>query len=82
MGEKTTAKETLPPDEVADRLEELAHQMRGDGQATVPVGNKQVTLSPADEVTYEVDVRERSPMLKKKRETVTLTFDWAVTSDD
>ncbi|MCU4753983.1 amphi-Trp domain-containing protein [Halobacteria archaeon AArc-curdl1] len=81
MGDKTTANETLSREETADRLQALASELRGDGPANVTVGNKVVTLTPSESPEYEITVEERSPMLGRRREEVTIELEWGVETD-
>ncbi|MFP8957788.1 amphi-Trp domain-containing protein [Natrialbaceae archaeon A-CW3] len=78
MADTTTYNDTLTRDEAADLLQELARELRGTGASRVTVGNKTVTLTPADELDYDLKVEERSPMLGGKREEISLSIDWAV----
>jgi len=77
MAQRTTADETLPRDELAAYLRDLAAEFeRGDEQITVPVGNKNVTLMPPETLDVSVEVVERSSMLRGDRETVDIELSW------
>ena len=76
MAETTTNHEEVSREEAADMLQELARELRSTGQTDVKVGNKLLTLSPAPQVDYEIEVEERSPMLGGDREEVTVTVGW------
>ncbi|WP_049925531.1 amphi-Trp domain-containing protein [Halopiger goleimassiliensis] len=76
MGDTTTHSDELPREEAADRLQELARELRRDGPAEVSVGNKLLTLSPDAAVEYGIQVEERSPMLGGDREEITVTLEW------
>jgi amphi-Trp domain-containing protein len=77
MAQRTTADETLPREELAAYLEELAAEFgQGDEQVTVPVGNKNVSLNPPTNVDVSVEVVERSSMLRGNRETVEIELSW------
>ncbi|QFU83808.1 amphi-Trp domain-containing protein [Natronorubrum aibiense] len=76
MAEKTDYSAQLSRDEAADLVQELAQEIRGEGPAEVGVGNKLLTLSPPPELEYEVEVEERSPMLRGPREKITVTLEW------
>ncbi|UTF54450.1 MULTISPECIES: amphi-Trp domain-containing protein [Natronosalvus] len=78
MADTTTYKDELTREEVADRLQELAREIRSGGDANISVGNKVVTLSPDAQVTYDLEVEERSPMLGGRREEIDLTLAWGV----
>ena len=76
MSDKTLHEEQLSRDEVADRLQAIAHELREDGDADVDVGNKTVTLSPSNDIGYEIGIRESSSILRGSRESVTIKLDW------
>ncbi|MFP9192371.1 amphi-Trp domain-containing protein [Natronosalvus vescus] len=78
MADTTTYNDTLTRDETADLLQELARELRGTGASRVTVGNKTVTLEPADEIDYDLEVEERSPMLGGKHEEISISIEWAV----
>lgn len=69
----------LTRDKAADRLEDLADRLRGDGSFDVPISNRTVHLSPPGSVGMEVGVRERSSRLRGSRESITITLDWKPT---
>jgi len=81
MADKTKYKDDLPRAQVAELLDDLADELRGEGPATVAVGNKRVTLSPDAQISYDLTVAERSPMLKGKREEISLELGWRVPQD-
>ncbi|MBZ6495022.1 amphi-Trp domain-containing protein [Natrinema longum] len=77
MAQRTTADETLPRDELAAYLQELATEFGQSEEAvTVPVGNKNVSLDPPQNVDVSVEVVERSSMLRGNRETVEIELSW------
>ena len=76
MAEKTLHEEKVALDEAADRLEAIAEQLRDGEGADIDVGNKTVTLSPRDEIAYEIGVRESTSVLRGSRETVSIKLDW------
>ena len=78
MAEKTDYEETVSREEAADLVQELAGELRAEGPAEVRVGNKRLTLSPSPELTYGIEVEERSPMLRGPREKITLTLEWGI----
>lgn len=78
MSDKTSDEQDLSRNEVADNLQTLAREIRGEGTADITVGNKSVALDPASVIEYDITVEERSPMLGGERETVTVTLDWEV----
>lgn len=78
MSEKTDNKEDVSREEAAELLQEVAQELRSGGPAEVRVGNKMLTLSPAPELEYGIEVQERSPMLGGPREEITVTLEWEV----
>jgi amphi-Trp domain-containing protein len=81
MASTTSDERDVSRDEAADLLQDLAREIRGEGQADVDVGNKTVQLTPASALTYEIEIEERSPMLGGQRESVTVTLDWESEED-
>lgn len=81
MAETTDHDQTVSRDEAADMIQELARELRGKGPAEVRVGNKSLTLSPAPELEYEIEVEERSPMLGGPHEEVTVTLEWEIENE-
>jgi len=77
MAQRTTADETLPREELAAYFKDLAAEFeRGDEEVTVPVGNKNVSLDPPQNIDLSVEVVERSSMLRGNRETVEIELSW------
>ncbi|QLK24845.1 amphi-Trp domain-containing protein [Natrinema zhouii] len=77
MAQRTTADETLPREELAAYFKDLAAEFeRGDEEVTVPVGNKNVSLDPPQNIDVSVEVVERSSMLRGNRETVEIELSW------
>ncbi|MDF9747566.1 amphi-Trp domain-containing protein [Natrinema salsiterrestre] len=77
MAQRTTADETLPREELAAYFQDLAREFEGeDEEVIVPVGNKNVSLSPPHNVDVSVEVVERSSMLRGNRETVEIELSW------
>ncbi|WP_331236174.1 amphi-Trp domain-containing protein [Natronorarus salvus] len=76
MAESTAESMEVSRDEAADLLQELARELRGQGDADVAVGNKTVRLSPPSAVTYAIETDERSPMLGGDEQSVTVTLGW------
>lgn len=75
MADKTTHGEKLSREEAAERLEELAAELR-EGSGNIQVGNKTIELSPSEKIAYEIGVRERSSLLRGDYETITVKMDW------
>lgn len=78
MGETTNTTEDVSRERAADLIQELARELRRNGTADIRVGNKTLTLTPAPELEYQIEVEERSPMLGGPREQVTVTLEWEV----
>ncbi|MDQ2048926.1 amphi-Trp domain-containing protein [Natronolimnohabitans sp. A-GB9] len=78
MAETTDNEETVSRDEAADLVQAVAQELRGNGPAEIQVGNKVLTLSPARDLEYEIEVEERSPMLGGPHEEITMTLEWEV----
>ncbi|WIV67924.1 amphi-Trp domain-containing protein [Natrialbaceae archaeon AArc-T1-2] len=76
MAETTDYDDEISREEASELIEELAHELRGDGPTNVRVGNKRVRLSPGDVLEYHVEVEERSPMFGGNRQSITLSLEW------
>ena len=76
MANKELEENELTREEAADRLEELAADLRTGGSFDINVGNRTIHLSPASSIGMEVGVRESSSLLRGGRETVTIKMDW------
>ncbi|PGF15648.1 amphi-Trp domain-containing protein [Natrinema sp. CBA1119] len=77
MAQRTTADETLPREELAAYFTDLAAEFeRSDEEVTIPVGNKNVSLDPPQNIDLSVEVVERSSMLRGNRETVEIELSW------
>lgn len=77
MADRTHSSETMARSELAAYLSALAAEFEGDGdEIAVEVGNKSVTLHPPEEFTCDIEVVERSSVLRGSRETVTLELSW------
>ena len=76
MSDQTTNAEKIDRDAVADRLTNLADELRSGENITVRVGNKDVALTPPDTVDYRVDVVEKRSRFRGNRETVKIEIDW------
>lgn len=78
MADKTESSLHVSRNEAADLLQGIARELRGEGTANITVGNKTVQLTPASMIDYEIATDERSPMLRKSEETVTIQLRWSV----
>lgn len=77
MAQRTTADETLSREELAAYLQDIATEFQDESeQVSIPVGNKNVSLTPAHNVDVSVEVVERSSMLRGNRETVEIELSW------
>lgn len=64
--------------DVAALFRELADEFeRGGETVSIPVGNKTVALRPPDDVTTEVEVLERSGMVRGDQERLRIDVRWA-----
>lgn len=76
MSDQTTNAEKIDRDAVADRLNDLAGELRSGENMTVRVGNKDVALTPPETVDYRIDVIEKQSRFRGDRETVRIEIDW------
>ncbi len=77
MADRTTAQGTMSREELASYFVSLAEEFgRDEGDISVRVGNKSVTLQPPTKVEYDIAVVERSSVIRGNRETVTIEVNW------
>jgi amphi-Trp domain-containing protein len=76
MADKTTDKRKMDRAEFADYLRRLADEFEGNGPVDVPVGNKNVRLNPQESVKKEIEIVERSSVLRGNREAIGLDIRW------
>ncbi|WP_254543914.1 amphi-Trp domain-containing protein [Halomarina pelagica] len=78
MTDTTSFEEEMTREELASYLHGIADEFaRGEGEeATIQVGNKRVTLQPGNEVACGVSVKERSALIRKGRQEMTITMNW------
>ncbi len=77
MADRTQSKETMTRSELAAYLSDLAAEFeRGGEELAVDVGNKTVTLNPPEQVDCDVEVVERSSVLRGNRETIAIELSW------
>ncbi len=82
MTETTTFDAEMTREETASYLRDIAEQLESErGAVHVPIGNKQVRLSPPDKIDSEATVTERSRRLRKDTEELELSFKWNPTKD-
>ncbi|QSX01068.1 amphi-Trp domain-containing protein [Haloterrigena alkaliphila] len=78
MAHRTTADRTLPRSELAASLATLSEEFGSDAEEiTIDVGNRSISLTPADEVDFSLDVIERSSLLHSSRKTVEIELSWS-----
>lgn len=76
MAEQTTNAEPLDRAAAADRLNDLASALRSGDDFTVPVGNKEIALTPSEPINYRIEVVEKQRRFRGNRETVKIELDW------
>ncbi|SFF89435.1 amphi-Trp domain-containing protein [Halopelagius inordinatus] len=76
MASSTESSQTMDRQEFAEYLRDLADQFDGESEANIPVGNKSVNLSPTPNVKTEIEVIERSSMLRGNKESIELNARW------
>lgn len=82
MAETTTDETEMSRAEAATFLRTIADELdAGSGTVGVPVGNKEIRLSPPDRIDAETTITERSRRLRKDTEELSLTFRWSPTGD-
>lgn len=68
--------------ETAEFLRTLADELDSkSGRIRVPLGNKEIQLSPPETIDTETVVTERSRRLRKDTEQLALTIDWTPAKD-
>lgn len=75
MADRTSFTDTKTRAQIADQLRDIADAFES-GDTTVEVGNKSVHLSPPDAINYQIDVVERSSLLRGDHETVEIELGW------
>ncbi|EJN59354.1 amphi-Trp domain-containing protein [Halogranum rubrum] len=76
MADSTEHKSKMNREEFADYLRTLADEFEKEGEMDISVGNKTVQLHPPDTVKSEIEVVERSSMLRGNRESLELDVNW------
>lgn len=77
MAETTSQKAEMTREETAEFLRSIADELdSGRDIVRVPIGNKQVRLSPPKTIDAETTVTERSRRLRKNVEELDLEFTW------
>jgi len=75
MADRTSYTDTVTREQIAEQLRDLADAFES-ADTTVEVGNKSVHLSPPDSINYQIDVVERSSLLRGKNESVEIELGW------
>lgn len=82
MAETTTDETKLTRAEAATFLRTVADQLDSDSRTVeIPVGNKEIRLSPPETIDQETTITERSRRLRKDTEEVAITFNWNPSRD-
>ncbi|NHN46975.1 amphi-Trp domain-containing protein [Halostella sp. JP-L12] len=76
MAQKTGTKTSMSREQLGEYLQDLGRQLAGEEGVTVRIENRNVTLRPSDSVSVEVEVTERSSLLRSNREKVSLDMSW------
>lgn len=76
MAEQTTSDDTLDRETAADRLNDIASELRSGEDIRVRVGNKSVKLDPPENINYRIEVTEKRKRFRGSRETVRIELDW------
>lgn len=77
MADRTESTDKLTRSELATYLAALGEEFeRGDDEVSIAVGNKTVSLNPPEEITTDVEVTERSSVLRGSQEKVQIELRW------
>lgn len=76
MADSTEHSSKMNRQEFADFLRELADEFEGDGDIDVPVGNKSIELHPPESLKRDIEVVERSSILRGSKEAIELDVRW------
>ena len=76
MAQKTGTETSMSRERLGEYLQDLGEQLAGEDEVTVRIENRNVTLRPSDSVSVEVEVTERSSLLRSNREKVSLDLSW------
>lgn len=78
MADTTSHETEMSREEIASYLRSIASELEGDSSPVrIPIGNKEVSLSPSGPIAAETTVVERSRRLRKDSEELTLAFKWS-----
>lgn len=76
MVDSTEHKSKMNREEFADYLRRLAGEFEKDAEMDIMVGNKSIQLHPPSDVKSEIEVVERSSMLRGNKESIELDVTW------
>jgi len=76
MEQKTGTKTTMDREELGAYLQDLGEQIASGEDVTVRIENRNVTLRPSNSATVDVEVTERSSLLRSNGEKISLDMTW------
>jgi amphi-Trp domain-containing protein len=76
MADSTEHSTKMNREEFAEYLRRLADEFESEGEIDIPVGNKSVRLHPPDSVKRDIEVVERSSLLRGSKESIELDVRW------
>ncbi|MFC6725410.1 amphi-Trp domain-containing protein [Halobium palmae] len=76
MADSTEHSSKMTREEFAEHLRRLADEFEKEGDIDVPVGNKSIRLHPPDSVKRDIEVVERSSILRGSKEGIDLDVRW------
>ncbi|WP_135535637.1 amphi-Trp domain-containing protein [Halostella pelagica] len=76
MVQRTDATQRMNRKEMGEYLQRLGEQMADEGPISVPVANRRVQLHPAEAISCDIEVVERSTLLRGDRETISMEISW------
>jgi len=80
MAGRLTEDEQIERSVVADRLNQIAGELREEGDVEIRVGNKTVELHPPEEVSYSIEVVETKRRFRGNRERIEVELSWKPSS--
>lgn len=73
----------LTRNEIAERLEQLASSLRGDGPVELDMGGRSVTLNPPDTLEFEIEVEDEGEHIGGDVErSVEIELEWMKQADE
>lgn len=76
MADTTEHDSKMNREEFADYLRRLADEFEKEGEMDIMVGNKSIKLHPPSNVKSDIEVVERSSMLRGNKESIELDVTW------